>query len=51
MLLEIFQKDFAGWGIHTFAIFYPPILRRFKTFLMPRGIYVGCEANKRSTIA
>ncbi|SZF01380.1 unnamed protein product [Blumeria hordei] len=30
---------------------YPPILRRFKTFLMSRGIHSGGENNKRMTIS
>ncbi|SZF00191.1 unnamed protein product [Blumeria hordei] len=49
--LEIFQEDFVEWDPDSFAIVYPPIRRRFKTFLMSRGIYVGCENNKRSTVA
>ncbi|CAD6498649.1 BgTH12-04310 [Blumeria graminis f. sp. triticale] len=51
MLLEIFQEDFVEWDSDNFAMVYPPILRRFKTLLMSRGIYVGCENNKRSTVA
>ncbi|SZF02680.1 unnamed protein product [Blumeria hordei] len=51
MLLEVFQEDFVEWDSDSFAMVYPPILRRFKTFLMSRGIYVGCENNKRSTVA
>ncbi|SZF01569.1 unnamed protein product [Blumeria hordei] len=51
MLLEIFQEDFVEWNSDSFAMVFPPILRRFKTFLMSRGIYVRCENNKRSTVA
>ncbi|SZF01909.1 unnamed protein product [Blumeria hordei] len=51
MLLEIFQEDFVEWDPDSFAMVYPPILRRFKPFLMSRGIYVGYENNKQSTIS
>ncbi|SZF05084.1 unnamed protein product [Blumeria hordei] len=51
MLLEIFQEDFVEWDSDNFAMVYPSILRRFKTFLMSRGIYVGYDNNKRSTVA
>ncbi|CAD6498840.1 BgTH12-04498, partial [Blumeria graminis f. sp. triticale] len=38
MLLEIFREDFVEWDPDRFAMVFPPILRRFKTFLMSRGI-------------
>ena len=50
-LPKIFRENLVEWDPDSFAIVYPPILRRFKTFLMSRGIYVGLENNKRSTIA
>ncbi|KAI0993666.1 hypothetical protein K3495_g14519 [Podosphaera aphanis] len=51
ILLEMFREDFAEWVPDTFAMVYQPILRRLKMFLMFRGIYVGCENDKRATIA
>ncbi|KAI1000577.1 hypothetical protein K3495_g7616 [Podosphaera aphanis] len=44
-------QKFTEWVPDTFAMVYQPILRRLKMFLMFRGIYVGCENNKRATIA